>query len=181
MPLVASHQNVEPLMDTGIHGIAVSGLLTHSDNPTELIKHLNENYMSTFKIGDKSLASRLFFRNRKIWFQSEMEEAILASGSRNGYSSIKRIDLETEQMLLYHISPHIHLLPNTSGARNAKKLFFAATGKRSLRTNWLKLEIHPDPKYLMPDAIETLKATEALAKALSFYPTFTLILFYANI
>jgi hypothetical protein len=39
-------------MDTGIHGIAVSGLLTHSDNPTELIKHLNENYMSTFKIGD---------------------------------------------------------------------------------------------------------------------------------
>jgi hypothetical protein len=47
-------------MDTGIHGIAVSGLLTHSDNPTELIKHLNENYMSTFKIGDKSLASRLF-------------------------------------------------------------------------------------------------------------------------
>jgi thiamine-phosphate pyrophosphorylase len=53
-------ENVEPLMDTGIHGIAVSGLLTHSDNPTELIKHLNENYMSTFKIGDKSLASRLF-------------------------------------------------------------------------------------------------------------------------
>jgi thiamine-phosphate pyrophosphorylase len=35
-------ENVEPLMDTGIHGIAVSGLLTHSDNPTELIKHLNE-------------------------------------------------------------------------------------------------------------------------------------------
>jgi hypothetical protein len=40
----------------------VSGLLlTHCDNPTELIKHLNENYMSAFKIGDKSLASRLFF------------------------------------------------------------------------------------------------------------------------
>jgi thiazole synthase ThiGH ThiG subunit len=124
--------NVEPLMDTGIHGIAVSGLLTHSDNPTELIKHLNENYMSTFKIGDKSLASRLFFRNRKIWFQSEMEEAILASGSRNGYSSIKRIDLETEQMLLYHISPHIHLLPNTSGARNAKKLFLRQLAREAL-------------------------------------------------
>jgi hypothetical protein len=52
-------------MDTGIHGIAVSGLLTHN-NPTELIKHLNENYMSTFKIGDKSLASRLFFEQENL-------------------------------------------------------------------------------------------------------------------
>jgi thiamine-phosphate pyrophosphorylase len=40
-------ENVEPLMDTGIHGIAVSGLLTHSDNPTELIKHLNEKLYVT--------------------------------------------------------------------------------------------------------------------------------------
>jgi hypothetical protein len=53
-------------MDTGIHGIAVSGLLTHSDNPTELIKHLNEKIMSTFKIGDKSLASRLFLGTGKF-------------------------------------------------------------------------------------------------------------------
>jgi hypothetical protein len=68
-------------MDTGIHGIAVSGLLTHSDNPTELIKHLNENYMSTFKIGDKSLASRLFLGTGKFGSSQEMEEAILASGS----------------------------------------------------------------------------------------------------
>jgi thiazole synthase len=41
-----------------------------------------------------------------------------------------------------------------------RSCFCGATGKRSLETNWLKLEIHPDPKYLMPDAIETLKATE---------------------
>jgi thiazole synthase len=54
-----------------------------------------------------------------------MEEAILASG-RNGYSSIKRIDLETEtDAIISHLKhPHIHLLPNTSGARNAKKLFW---------------------------------------------------------
>jgi thiazole synthase len=102
-------------MDTGIHGIAVSGLLTHSDNPTELIKHLNENYMSTFKIGDKSLASRLFFRNRKIWFQSGNGRSNFSFGKRNGYSSIKRIDLETEtDAIISHLKhPHIHLLPNT--------------------------------------------------------------------
>jgi thiazole synthase len=60
-------------------------------------------------------------------------------------------------MLLYHISSIlIFIYYNTSGARNAK-LFCGATGKEALETNWLKLEIHPDPKYLMPDAIETLK------------------------
>ena len=57
------------------------------------------------------------------------------------------------------------LLPNTSGVRTAKEAIFAAElAREALETNWLKLEIHPDPKYLMPDPIETLKATEELAK-----------------
>jgi thiazole synthase len=61
--------------------------------------------------------------------------------------------------------PDVQLLPNTSGARNAKEAIFAAQlAREALETNWLKLEIHPDPRYLMPDAIETLKATEELAK-----------------
>ena len=56
-------------------------------------------------------------------------------------------------------------MPNTSGARNAKEAVFAAQlAREALETNWLKLEIHPDPKYLMPDPIETLRATEELAK-----------------
>ncbi|MFX6149059.1 thiazole synthase, partial [Acinetobacter baumannii] len=51
------------------------------------------------------------------------------------------------------------------GARNAKEAVLAAQlAREALETNWLKLEIHPDPKYLMPDPIETLKATEELAK-----------------
>jgi thiazole synthase len=61
--------------------------------------------------------------------------------------------------------PGVHLLPNTSGARTAKEAVLAAQLTReSLETNWLKLEIHPDPRYLLPDPIETLHATEALAK-----------------
>jgi thiazole synthase len=56
-------------------------------------------------------------------------------------------------------------LPNTSGARNAKEAILAAQlAREALETNWLKLEIHPDPKYLLPDPVETLKAAEELAK-----------------
>ncbi len=59
----------------------------------------------------------------------------------------------------------MQLLPNTSGARDAKEAIFAAQLTReAFDTNFLKLEIHPDPRYLLPDPIETLKATEELAK-----------------
>ena len=61
--------------------------------------------------------------------------------------------------------PHIHLLPNTSGVRNAKEAVFAAElAREALETNWLKLEIHPDPRWLLPDPIETLLAAEELVK-----------------
>ncbi len=123
--------------------------------------------MSPFKIGNKTLESRLFLGTGKFGSNLQMEEAILASGSELVTVALKRVDLETEtDAILSHLKhPHINLLPNTSGARNAKEAIFAAQlAREALETNWLKLEIHPDPKYLMPDAIETLKATEALAK-----------------
>ncbi|MFV8391628.1 thiazole synthase [Flavobacterium sp. LB2P6] len=123
--------------------------------------------MVPFKIGDKTFQSRLFLGTGKFGSNQQMEEAILASGSELVTVALKRIDLETEtDTILSHLKhPLINLLPNTSGARNAKEAIFAAQLARdALETNWLKLEIHPDPKYLMPDAIETLKATEALAK-----------------
>jgi thiazole synthase len=123
--------------------------------------------MSPFKIGDKTLESRLFLGTGKFGSNQQMEQAILASASELVTVALKRVDLETEtDAILSHLKhPHIHLLPNTSGARNAKEAIFAAQlAREALETNWLKLEIHPDPKYLMPDAIETLKATEELAK-----------------
>lgn len=123
--------------------------------------------MSTFKIADKTFTSRLFLGTGKFGSNTQMEEAILASGSELVTVALKRIDLETEtDVILSHLQhSHIHLLPNTSGARNAKEAVFAAQlAREALETNFLKLEIHPDPKYLMPDAIETLKATEELAK-----------------
>jgi thiazole synthase len=123
--------------------------------------------MLPFKLGDKTFQSRLFLGTGKFGSNQQMEQAILASGSELVTIALKRVDLETEtDAILSHLThSQINLLPNTSGARNAKEAIFAAQlAREALETNWLKLEIHPDPKYLMPDAIETLKATEALAK-----------------
>lgn len=119
------------------------------------------------KIANQTFQSRLFLGTGKFGSSQQMEEAVLASGSELVTVALKRVDLETDtDALLSHLQhPHIHLLPNTSGVRNAKEAVFAAQlAREALETNWLKLEIHPDPKYLLPDAYETLKATEELAK-----------------
>ena len=123
--------------------------------------------MLTLNIAGKDFSSRLFLGTGKFGSPKQMESAVLASGSELVTVALKRVDLETEtDSLLAHLQhPHINLLPNTSGVRNAKEAVFAAQlAREALETNWLKLEIHPDPRYLMPDPIETLKATEELAK-----------------
>lgn len=119
------------------------------------------------KIADKIFNSRLFTGTGKFSSALKMEEALLASGSELVTVALKRVDMHApDDDILQHLRhPQISLLPNTSGVRNAKEAVFAAQmAREALETNWLKLEIHPDPKYLMPDPIETLKATEELAK-----------------
>ncbi len=123
--------------------------------------------MKQLTIAGKVFQSRLFLGTGKFGSLQQMEEAILASESEMVTVALKRVDLETDtDTLLSHLQhPHINLLPNTSGVRNAKEAVLAAQlAREALETNWVKLEIHPDPKYLMPDPIETLKATEELAK-----------------
>ncbi|WP_374163199.1 thiazole synthase [Arcticibacter sp. MXS-1] len=120
------------------------------------------------KIADTILNSRLFTGTGKFSSPQLMEEALLASGSELVTVALKRVDMcknEQDDTLLHLRHPHINLLPNTSGVRNAREAVFAAQlAREALETNWIKLEIHPDPKYLLPDPIETLKATEELAK-----------------
>ena len=123
--------------------------------------------MTMLTIANKTFQSRLFLGTGKFGSARQMEEAVLASGSELITVALKRIDLETEtDNLLAHLQhAHLNLLPNTSGVRTAKEAVLAAQlAREALETNWIKLEIHPDPKYLMPDPIETLIATEALAK-----------------
>ncbi|MDR6781784.1 thiazole synthase [Pedobacter africanus] len=119
------------------------------------------------KIADKIFNSRLFTGTGKFSSALNMEDALLASGTELVTVALKRVDMHApDDDFLQHLRhPQISLLPNTSGVRNAKEAVFAAQmAREALETNWLKLEIHPDPKYLMPDPIETLKATEELAK-----------------
>lgn len=96
-----------------------------------------------------------------------MSAAIAESGTAMVTVALKRVEMDNPQDdILSHIDTQkVSLLPNTSGVRNAKEAVFAAQlAREALGTNWLKLEIHPDPRYLMPDPIEVLKATEELAK-----------------
>lgn len=124
--------------------------------------------MKKLIIADKEFDSRLFLGTGKFSSNAIMGEAIIASGTQMVTTAMKRVDIENsnqDDMLKYIPRQEIILLPNTSGVRNAKEAIFAAQmARESLQTNWLKLEIHPDPKYLLPDPIETLKATEELVK-----------------
>lgn len=123
--------------------------------------------MKKLKVGDIEFGSRLFTGTGKFSSAELMQEALLASGSELVTVALKRVDaFDTKDDILSHLNyNHIQLLPNTSGVRTAKEAIFAAElAREAMETNLLKLEIHPDPKYLLPDPIETLKATEELAK-----------------
>ena len=124
--------------------------------------------MDNLIIGERSFSSRLFVGTGKFSSNEAMLEAILASGSEMITVAMKRLDTNdaADDNMLRHINrEHVQFLPNTSGARNAKEAVLAAQLSREcFETNFIKLEIHPDPKYLLPDPIETLKATEELAK-----------------
>ena len=123
--------------------------------------------MKNLIIAGKEFHSRLFLGTGKFSSNERMSQAIAASQTEMVTVAMKRLDLDNkaDDMLAHIKKPGIQLLPNTSGVRNAKEAIFAAQlAREAFETNWLKLEIHPDPKYLLPDPIETLKATEYLAK-----------------
>ena len=119
-------------------------------------------------IGDRQFTSRLFVGTGKFASPDIMLEAVKASGSQMVTVAMKRVNMlnEASDEMMTHINrDHVQLLPNTSGVRDAREAVLAAQMSREIfNTNFIKLVIHPDPKYLMPDPIETLKATELLAK-----------------
>ncbi|MGF1708153.1 thiazole synthase [Enterovibrio baiacu] len=119
------------------------------------------------KIADRVFSSRLFTGTGKFSSTKAMALSIAESGSELVTMALKRVDVTNrdDDILAPLLASGIHLLPNTSGAKTAKEAIFAARlAREALGTHWLKLEIHPDPKYLMPDPIETLKAAEQLVQ-----------------
>lgn len=122
---------------------------------------------NTFKIGGREFISRLFVGTGKFQSNEIMSEAIAASGSQMVTVAMKRVDMNdsNDDLLAHIVRPGVQLLPNTSGVRTAEEAVLAAQlAREAFGTEFIKLEIHPDPKYLLPDPVETLKATEELAK-----------------
>jgi thiazole synthase len=123
--------------------------------------------MDRLKIADKEFSSRLFVGTGKFSSSKIMAAAIAASGCEIVTVALRRVNIEdkNDDMLAAIDRKKYLLLPNTSGARDAdeavrlSRLARAATG-----ISWIKLEVTPDPNYLLPDGIETLKAARILVK-----------------
>lgn len=119
------------------------------------------------QIADKTFTSRLFTGTGKFASPQLMTDAIRASGSQLVTLAMRRVDLRQHRDDILHplLASGVHLLPNTSGAKTAEEAIFAARlAREALGTHWIKLEIHPDPRYLLPDPIETLRAAEDLVR-----------------
>jgi thiazole synthase len=109
----------------------------------------------------------LFLGTGKFSSGAVMAESLAASGAELVTVALRRVrtDGVADDILAHLDRARYRLLPNTSGVRDAREAVLAAElAREALETNWLKLEIHPDPKYLMPDPIETLAATRELVK-----------------
>ncbi len=123
--------------------------------------------MSKLVIAGKEFASRLFLGTGKFSSVDVMRESVIASETNLVTLALKRIQLKEKRdnMVEALQVPGVDLLPNTSGAKSVREAVFSAElAREALQTNWLKLEIHPDPKYLMPDPVETFAAAEELVK-----------------
>ena len=126
--------------------------------------------MSTLTIAGREFSSRLFLGTGKFPSNESMRDALAASGTQIVTVALRRADLTGKRdpyanILEFIDSEKYLLLPNTSGAMNAEEAVrLARLAAAAGLPKWVKLEIHPDPTYLLPDPIETLKAAEILVK-----------------
>ncbi len=118
-------------------------------------------------IADRTFQSRLFVGTGKFPSLEKMQKGLEASGSQVVTVALRRVDLtENQNNILEFIDPEkVLILPNTSGARNSEEAIrLAHLARAAGLPHWIKLELTPEPRYLYPDPIETLKAAEQLVK-----------------
>src|SRR6187401_3801189 len=121
-------------------------------------------------IAGREFRSRLILGTGKFSSPQAMQSALDASGSEMVTVALRRADLTGKNdpyanILEFIDSKKYLLLPNTSGAMNAEEAVrLARLAAAAGLPKWVKLEIHPDPRYLLPDPIETFKAAEILVK-----------------
>lgn len=119
-------------------------------------------------IAGRTFDSRLILGTGKFPSPESMRDALLASGTEMVTVALRRADLSGKKdpfaNILEFIDPDRYLvLPNTSGAMNAgEAVRLARLAAAAGLPKWVKLEIHPDPRYLLPDPVETFKAAEIL-------------------
>lgn len=121
-------------------------------------------------IAGRRFTSRLILGTGKFSSPEAMRDALAASGAEIVTVALRRADLSGKKdpfaNILEFIDPKRYLiLPNTSGALNADEaLRLARLAVAAGLPNWVKLEIHPDPRYLLPDPVETFQAAERLVQ-----------------
>lgn len=132
-----------------------------------MIEH-NRPDSDKLQIGEKKLKSRLFIGTGLFPNPFVQQEAIRASGSEVLTFAIRRINLDTteDDSILQHIDlDQYTCLPNTSGAKTAEEAVrIARMARASGLSDWIKVEISANERTLLPDPLETLKATETLVK-----------------
>jgi thiazole synthase len=118
------------------------------------------------KIGGVEFSSRLFLGTGKFSSTDAFEKAIEASKTELVTVALRRVNLDDkEDDILSAINPDkVRVMLNTSGARDAEEALKIARFGRAAGYSWIKLEIHPDPNYLLPDPIETYKAAKILVE-----------------
>ena len=122
------------------------------------------------KIADRTFTSRLLTGTGKFPSPEAMRDGLEASGTQIVTVALRRADLSGKadpfaNILDFNDPKKYLLLPNTSGANTAEEAVrLARLAVTAGLPNWVKLEIHPDPRYLLPDPIETFKAAEILVK-----------------
>lgn len=121
-------------------------------------------------IAGRAFRSRLILGTGKFPSPESMRDALAASGAELVTVALRRADLsggkDPYANILEFLDPERYLiLPNTSGALNASEAVrLARLARAAGLPNWVKLEIHPDPRYLLPDPVETLLAAEELVR-----------------
>lgn len=125
--------------------------------------------MKPLVIADKTFTSRFFIGTGKFASGRQMAAAVTASGSQLVTVALRRVALDRrpeDDPVIAHLNPEkVTIVPNTSGARNADEAVrIARLARQAGGNHWVKLEVTPDPNYLLPDPVETLRAAEILVK-----------------
>jgi thiazole synthase len=125
-----------------------------------------ENIHDALVIGGRALSSRLMIGSGKYALDAQIPEILRRSGAEVITVALRRVHAQSPQdNVLAHIPAGVQVLTNTSGARNADEAVrIARLARAAGASDWIKIEVITDNKYLLPDGEETVKATQVLAK-----------------